>query len=109
MRALVVNVLQSWPQAQYHLSSLRGDWPQSGQRVRGSDGTLLFSSSRSTTTDELETSFKRGESLLGEKPILNLGKLHGTRTFLVVIRHVIDPSAHGIAPHHPGIARPYPF
>jgi hypothetical protein len=41
---------------------------------------------------------------LGEQPILNLGKLHRSRTFLVVIIDVIDPSAHGVAPHEPRIA-----
>ena len=44
-------------------------------------------------------------SVLGEETILNLGDFHGSEAFLVVISHVIDPSAHGIAPHQPGIVR----
>ncbi len=35
---------------------------------------------------------------------LNLGKLHRSRAFLVVVRYVIDPRAHGKAPHQPRIA-----
>ena len=55
------NVFHSLPQVQNHLSSLRGDQPHSGQRMRGSDGSRLFSasSSRSNTTDDLKISFKR--------------------------------------------------
>jgi hypothetical protein len=34
----VSNVFHSQPQVQDHLSSLRGDQPQSGQRMRGSEG-----------------------------------------------------------------------
>jgi hypothetical protein len=45
----VSNVFHSFPQEQDHRSSLRGDQPQSGQRMRGSDGLWLFSSSRFTT------------------------------------------------------------
>jgi hypothetical protein len=33
-----------------------------------------------------------------------VGKLHGTRAFLVVVPHMINPTAHGKAPHQPGIA-----
>jgi hypothetical protein len=46
---------------------------------------------------------------LREKPILNLGKLRRMRTFLVVVSHVVDPSAHGIAPHARGIVGPQQF
>jgi hypothetical protein len=34
---------------------------------------------------------------------LALGRFDGCRTLLVVVRHVIDPGAHGVAPHQPGI------
>jgi len=34
---------------------------------------------------------------------LNLGKFHGRGAFRVIVRHVIDPSAYGIAPHLPSI------
>jgi hypothetical protein len=46
-------------QVQNHLSSLRGDQAQSGQLMRGSEGLVLFSSSRSKTTDDLDASFTR--------------------------------------------------
>ena len=56
----VSNVFHSCPQSQDHRSSLWGDQPQSGQRMRGSDGSRFFSlsSSRSKTTDDLATTFK---------------------------------------------------
>jgi hypothetical protein len=59
----VSNVFHSCPQSQDHRSSLRGDQPQSGQRMRGSDGFRLFSSSssRSNTTDDFESSFTKPE------------------------------------------------
>ena len=42
------NVFHSCPQVQNHLSSLRGDQPHSGQRLRGgSDVPGFFSCSRS--------------------------------------------------------------
>jgi peptidoglycan/LPS O-acetylase OafA/YrhL len=41
--------------------------------------------------------------LLAEKPILNLDKLDGCGAFFVVVSHAVHPSAHGIAPHQPGI------
>jgi hypothetical protein len=40
---------------------------------------------------------------LEEETILNLGEFHGQRAFLVIVRHVIDPTAHGIARHQPSI------
>jgi hypothetical protein len=40
---------------------------------------------------------------LREEPILSLSDFHGSRTFLVVVRHVVDPSADGIAPHQAGV------
>jgi len=46
----VSNVFQSYPHVQNHLSSFRGDQPQSGQRMRGGSdepGFLSSSSSRS--------------------------------------------------------------
>src|SRR5450755_3225818 len=59
-------------------SSLRGDDPQSGQRMRGSEAPRLFSSSssRSKTTEDLATSFKTVEVPASEKTILSLSKLH---------------------------------
>jgi hypothetical protein len=41
---------------------------------------------------------------LAEESILNLCEFRRTRAFLVIVRHVVDPSAHGIAPHTLGIA-----
>jgi hypothetical protein len=40
---------------------------------------------------------------LREKPTLSLGKLHRLRAFLVVVPHMINPTAYGVAPHQPGI------
>jgi len=37
-------------------------------------------------------------------PILSLIESHGCRASLVVVRHMVDATAHGIAPHQPGIA-----
>jgi integrase len=42
---------------------------------------------------------------LREEPILNLGEFHGRRAFFVVVGYVVDPGAHGIAAHQPGIER----
>jgi hypothetical protein len=53
------------------------------------------------TTDDLATSFIRVEVRLREKPILSFAKLHGHGAFFVVIGHVVDPRAHGIASHQP--------
>jgi hypothetical protein len=41
--------------------------------------------------------------VLREQPILNLDKLHGSRTFLIIVPEMIDPRADWIAPHQPGI------
>jgi hypothetical protein len=46
----------------------------------------------------------RVASQLQEQPILNLGDFHGRRASLVVVRDLIDPTAHGIAPHQPSFA-----
>jgi hypothetical protein len=40
-------------------------------------------------------------SPLGEKSLLRLVKFHRSRTVLVVVSNVIDPSAYGIATHQP--------
>src|SRR5580692_12967024 len=40
---------------------------------------------------------------LGETRILNLGEFHGRGAIRVVVRHVVDRRAHGIAPHRPSI------
>jgi len=41
--------------------------------------------------------------LLGKKPILRVGKHDRSRTLLVVVRNMINPSAHGVAPHLAGV------
>jgi len=53
--APVSNVFHSWPQVQDQRSSLRGDQPHSGHRMREPEEPRLFSSSssRSRTTDDL--------------------------------------------------------
>ena len=43
-------------------------------------------------------------ALLREEPVLNLLQFHWRGTSFVIIRHVIDPRAHGVAPHQPSIA-----
>jgi hypothetical protein len=48
----VSKVFHSCPQEQVQRSSLRGDHPHSGQRMRGPEGLFASSSSRSTTTDD---------------------------------------------------------
>ncbi len=48
----VTNVFHSCPQEQLQRSSLRGDHPHSGQRMRGPEGLFASSSSRSKTTDD---------------------------------------------------------
>jgi hypothetical protein len=40
-------------------------------------------------------------SPLREKPILNLREFHGRGAGFVVVRHVVDPRADGVAPHEP--------
>jgi hypothetical protein len=35
--------------------------------------------------------------------MLNLGNRDRYRTLFIIIRHAVDPSAHGIATHQPGI------
>ena len=42
-------------------------------------------------------------SPLREEATLNLGEFDRSRAFLVIVRHMVDPRAHGIAPHQPGI------
>jgi hypothetical protein len=41
----------------------------------------------------------------GKEMIVNPSEFHGRRAFFVVVRHPIDPSAYGIAPHQPSIIR----
>jgi hypothetical protein len=56
----VSNVFQSLPHSQNHLSSLRGDQPHRGQRIRGGSdlpGFFSFSSSRSGTISGLSVTF----------------------------------------------------
>src|SRR5271169_271898 len=40
---------------------------------------------------------------LQEQPILSLDDLHRSRALLVVVRHIVDPTAHGVAPHGLGV------
>jgi hypothetical protein len=40
---------------------------------------------------------------LAEERILNLGEFHGRSAFFVVIGHVVNSGAHGIAPRQPRI------
>jgi hypothetical protein len=35
--------------------------------------------------------------------MLNLGEFHGCGAGFVAVRHLVDPSADGIAPHQPSI------
>ena len=37
--------------------------------------------------------------LLRKQPILSLSKFHRSRTFLVIVRHVVDATAYWVAPH----------
>ena len=41
--------------------------------------------------------------------MLNLGEFHECGAGFVVVRHAVDPGAHGIAPHQPGIIGPEEF
>jgi hypothetical protein len=43
---------------------------------------------------------------LRKKWILSLREFHGCGAFFVVVSHVIDPRAHGIATHQASIIRP---
>jgi hypothetical protein len=56
-----------------------------------------------TATSSLHTSTFGRLCSSDEESILNLSEFHGSRAFLGVIRHVVDPRAYGIAPHQPGI------
>jgi len=40
---------------------------------------------------------------LEKEPIVNSGKLHRWGARFVIVRHLIDPSAYGIASHAPGV------
>jgi len=83
----VSKVFHSLPQVQNHLSSLRGDQPQSGQRMREPEESSVESlSSRSKTVDEFETQFTWVKVFLlfscsGNQPTcLRLGANHGCGT-----------------------------
>jgi len=41
---------------------------------------------------------------LGKEPTLNVCEFHGHGAFFVVVSHVVDPRAYGIAAHQPGVA-----
>ena len=45
------------------------------------------------------------QSRLGKEPILRFHNLDRLRAFLLVVPHVVDPPAYGIAPHQPSIVR----
>jgi len=47
------------------------------------------------------TTLPASQSHCEKEPILNLGEFHGRGAFRVIIRHMIDPGAYGIAPHQP--------
>ena len=49
------------------------------------------------------TSITRPRPRLRKEVTLHLGDLHRCRAFLVIIRNMIDSSAHGITPHQPSI------
>ena len=59
----VSNEFHSCPQVHNHRSSLRGDQPHSGQRMRGPDGSRLFSFSTSRSGTRV------GVSVLGLIPL----------------------------------------
>jgi hypothetical protein len=88
-------VFHSCPHSQHHRSSLRGDQPHKGQRMRGSEGPVLFSSSssRSKTTDDLEAAFNSVEVLFRRTADPDSCESHRSRTFLVVVRPSIKPTA----------------
>jgi hypothetical protein len=44
-----------------------------------------------------------GCRLSPRKPSLNLSEFRGCRAFITVVRQVVDPRAHGIAPHQQSI------
>jgi hypothetical protein len=50
----------------------------------------------STTADE-------PQNPLREESSLSVGKFHVHGAFLIIVRHLIDPSAHGIAAHLPSV------
>jgi hypothetical protein len=58
----VSNVFHSLPHVHNHLSCLRGDQAQSGQRMREPEGlpVFSFSTSRSTTTEDVAASSGSG-------------------------------------------------
>ena len=74
----VSKVFQRCPQSQAQRSSLRGDQPQSGHRMRGPEGSRLFSwsGSRSKTTDDLAASSERTHML---QPVLGLASFSFNR------------------------------
>jgi hypothetical protein len=41
----------------------------------------------------------------GEKPTQGFGDVRGSRAFFVIVRDVVDPCAHGVAPHCAGVIR----
>ena len=41
--------------------------------------------------------------------MLNDGRFHASRAFLVIVNGTIDPTTHGIASHHPSIVGPQQF
>ena len=39
----------------------------------------------------------------GEKPILGFGDVQRSRALFVIVPHMIDATAHGVAPHLPAV------
>src|ERR1700730_12770508 len=88
----VSKVFHPLPQVQNHLSSLRGDQPQSGQRMRGSEVPVLFSSSRSRTVELAGSS----ETAL---MLVHYGSVRSVRMANPTHRQDCDK----IAPQHPHV------
>ncbi len=53
--------------------------------------------------DDLQDEYDEHPSL-EEQLTLRLDGLRGGGTFFIVVKHVVDPSAHGIRTHDPSIA-----
>src|SRR5207249_270865 len=78
-RHWVSKVFHSCPQVQDQRSSLRGEQPQSGHRMRGPDGPRpsSWSGSRSKTTDDLVRSSERAHMSQYYVPIWFAGSPRG--------------------------------
>src|SRR5450756_279900 len=72
-------LLDRCPQVHDHRSSLRGDQPQSGHRMRGPDGSRLFSSltSRSKTLGDFAALSERAHMLRYYDAVGHTSEIHG--------------------------------